>query len=605
MAYYGGGGGYSRGGRGGGGDYGYGGGRGGRGRSDYDGGYGRGRGYGGGRGRGRGYGHGPPAPYSGGGGGDYNEQATLTSKLNPEYYDRESGYGREGDGQDPNDRKRMVKDVTICIDFIRGYCPKANRCPKPHTDYVESIDEREILSKAKFCHDFQNKGLCQRAGCRFLHVTRREEDEFLLTGSIPDTVFERMKLWMNEMGVPGEDDNYYGFGDNDGGGFGRGGRGGRGRGGRGGGRGGRGGGGFGQKRSYDAMGGGYDNPTKRGRGGGGRGGKHAMSQPVTYGNICVDYLKGTCAKDTGCQLQHLETVEDPEDRMGLIKQVFCHDFQNGTCRREFCKFIHASRQEEGFFRENGYFPPSMNARNRDKLFYSDICLDYLRSQCIRGASCHFKHVDKVEVYSERLCLSRSIFCHDYQEGTCTRYPCKMVHTTQENEHYFIETGYFPDNLRANQARASNAPSKPNPNVSRIAENVCREFVKRQCMRGSACKFYHPSPQELEVLLTQQAKPTPQHRPAPPPPQQRAGPGPTAGAAANPPESGVKEVENTALKSRVNQLERLLADACYCMTLAVGDQNPAISSLMKTITDMAPESALANQTDEGGANTETQ
>ena len=53
-------------------------------------------------------------------------------------------------------------------------------------------------------------------------------------------------------------------------------------------------------------------------------------------------------------------------------------------------------------------------------------------------------------------------------------------------------------------------------------------------------------------------------------------------------------ENALLKNRVNQLERLLADACYCMTLAVGDQNPAISSLMKTISELAPESALANQ-----------
>jgi len=58
-------------------------------------------------------------------------------------------------------------------------------------------------------------------------------------------------------------------------------------------------------------------------------------------------------------------------------------------------------------------------------------------------------------------------------------------------------------------------------------------------------------------------------------------------------------ENALLKNRVNQLERLLADACYCMTLAVGDQNPAISSLMKTISELAPESALANQVASGG------
>ena len=60
------------------------------------------------------------------------------------------------------------------------------------------------------------------------------------------------------------------------------------------------------------------------------------------------------------------------------------------------------------------------------------------------------------------------------------------------------------------------------------------------------------------------------------------------------------VEKDALKSRVNQLERLLADACYCMTLAVGDQNPSISALMKTISEMAPESSLANQSEGSGA-----
>lgn len=393
---------------------------------------------------------------------------------------------------------------------------------------------------------------------------------------------------------------------------------------------GRGGGsGYQQKRSYDSMSGGRDGGDWRGTakffrgagggrgrgGGGGYGSKHSNSLPVTYENICVDFLKGTCAKAGRCLLVHAETIEETEIRVGLIKQVFCHDFQNGTCNRGFCKFIHASREEEGFFLENGYFPPSMNARNREKLFYSDICLDFLRSQCIRGSSCNYKHVENVELYSERLCLSRSIFCHDFQDGNCTRQPCKMVHTSKESEKYFLDTGHFPRNLHAHpppstQYSATNA--KHNPALSRIAQNVCREFVKRQCTRGSSCKFYHPTPQELEVLLSQQnstgggggggigggggggmgggggggivGKPQ-----SPAPPQQTSVPGPSG-----------EPVDNTALKSRVNQLERLLADACYCMTLAVGDQNPAISTLMKTISDMAPESSLANQADAAGA-----
>lgn len=356
---------------------------------------------------------------------------------------------------------------------------------------------------------------------------------------------------------------------------------------------GRGGGGFGQKRSYDSMGddGGYQSKFSRGgRGRGGAGQKHSSSLPVTFENVCVDFLKGTCGKGSNCLLMHHETIEDLEMREGLIKQVFCHDFQNGTCGREFCKYIHASRQEEGFFLENGYFPPSMNARNKEKLFYSDICLDFLRSQCIRGTRCTYKHVDHVEDYNERLCLARSIFCHDFQDGNCTRYPCKMVHASKDDEQHFIDTGSFPQTLRAHRV-SSGFSSKPNPSLGRIAENVCREFVKRQCTRGSACKFYHPTPQELEVLLSQQGKTINKTSGStgvtqPPLPSSASG---SAAAAADTPAP-----ENTALKSRVNQLERLLADACYCMTLAVGDQNPAISTLMKTISDMAPESSLANQ-----------
>ena len=78
----------------------------------------------------------------------------------------------------------------------------------------------------------------------------------------------------------------------------------------------------------------------------------------------------------------------------------------------------------------------------------------------------------------------------------------------------------------------------------------------------------------------------------------------AGGAAEERQAGGLPAENDVLKSRVNQLERLLADACYCMTLAVGDQNPAISTLMKTISDLAPESALANQASTSETTTST-
>lgn len=168
------------------------------------------------------------------GGGDAGQ-----SRVNPEYYQKERGYGYEGtrtsaidESDNPAAKRRKVDSVSICVDFVRGHCSRGAKCVKPHVDFVESIDEREIMAKVKFCHDFQNRGMCSRGGCKFLHVTRREEDEFLLTGTIPQTVFERMKEWST-----GDDTRF--IAPSDGGGGGGMGRG-RGRG-RGGGRGGMGG----------------------------------------------------------------------------------------------------------------------------------------------------------------------------------------------------------------------------------------------------------------------------------------------------------------------------------------------------------------------------
>ena len=533
------------------------------------------------------YGYGDGEGASGSSGGAY---------YNPEYYDKETGYGYEGtrisaidSGEDQYAKKRKIMNVTVCVDYIRGFCSKGTRCPKPHVDYVESIDDREILSKLKFCHDFQNRGMCGRTKeCKFLHVTRREEDEFLLTGTIPQTVFNRMREWNTES-------NLYNSFEGDGGFAGRkrshsdmysgGGGGYPGR------RGGgpfssRGGGGFSSRGGggFSSRGGGG---RGRGRGGRGRGQVgHPNSQPVTFENYCIDYLKGTCAKGSLCYLKHVETIDNPDDRHGIVKQVFCHDFQNDRCKRPFCKYVHALRSEETFFLENGYFPPAMNARNREKLFFSNACLDFLRNQCIRGSSCHFNHLQKIEDQSERVCLSRSIFCHDFQEGECMRSNCKMLHTSQQDEQYFLDTGMLPDHLRGgDKSTDDNSGGSGSANMSKLAANVCREYVKNMCTREK-CRFYHPPPNELEKILSY---------------MNTSDSGPSSTNAATFAASDALHQKNQeltseleALKTRNKQLERLLADACYCMTLAVGDQNPAIAQLMKTISEMAPESALARQ-----------
>ena len=509
--------------------------------------------------------------------------ATGPARVNPEYYRKERGYGYEGtrtsaidESENPAAKRRKVESVSICFDFVRGHCARGVDCAKPHVNFVESIDEREIMSKVKFCHDFQNRGTCSRGGCKFLHVTRHEEDEFLLTGIIPQSVFERMKDWStsDELNLT---DPYSVDGEERGGGRGRGrGGGARGRG--------RGGGAFGfGGGAYDTGGYDYNMPyyearQMRQRSTSNSGGGPSYSQPVTIGNYCIDFLKGMCSKSTTCSLKHVDTIDDPEERSGLVKQVFCHDFQNNSCHRPFCKYLHSTQEEEKTFLEEGFFPPSLNARNREKLFFSDLCIDFLRSQCVRGTRCNFKHLSKVESFNERISLSRSIFCRDFQEQGCTRYNCKLIHTKRQDEQYFLRTGTLPDHLCLTAG-----PS--NVDVSHLANiNVCREFVKNKCNRGGMCKFYHPTPTELQSLLSSSGGVHSR---------------PTGGGEPSEDEFVVLLRENNTLKERISQLERLLADACHCITLAVGDQNPAISALMKTIADMAPSSSLANQPDGQG------
>ena len=525
-----------------------------------------GGGYGGGGGNMRGGGY--------FGGGDAGMPAGQPRVGGTDY----AGYGY---GYENPAKRRRVDDVSICVDFVRGHCTRGAKCNKPHVDFVESIDERETVAKVKFCHDFQNRGACSRGGCKFLHVTRREEDEFLLTGTIPQAVFARMKEWST-----GDDPTF--VSPEDGGGGGGGGGRGRGRGRGGGGM----GGGRGRGRGGGWGGGGYDGgygqadysmpyyetraPPPRQRSSSSS--APSFGQPVTFGNYCIDYLKGTCSKSEGCSLKHVETVDNPEDRTGLVKQVFCHDFQNNLCNRPFCKYIHGTQEEERNFMEQGYFSPSLKSRNSEKLFFSDMCIDFLRSQCVRGSSCNYKHVSKVEYFNERIALSRSIFCRDFQEQGCTRYNCKLIHTKRQDEQYFLRTGTLPDHLCL-----TGGPG--NVDVSHLAGNVCREFVKNKCNRGGMCKFYHPTPVELQSLLSSSGGV-----------QSR----PTGGGEPAEDEFIVLLRENNTLKERISQLERLLADACHCITLAVGDQNPAIASLMKTIAEMAPSSSLANQPEKGGA-----
>ena len=551
--------------------------------------------------------------------------------VNPEYYDHYDHVGSLpiDDYADPLTKKRKLMNMSVCVDHLRGYCPKGPRCNKAHTDRVISLDERETMAKAKFCHDFQNRGICSRGTCRFLHVTRREEDEFLLTGVIPATVFDRAE----DQSSNSSQFRYTSFSSEV--------RGGRGSG-RGGGRGavrGRGGGGgYGMgggggpsrgfnpyppyQQSFDYGGGGggggggpypydYNNwrewDIPQNRQGNSRYGHHSqnrgVTQALTYSNYCVDFLKRTCMKGSNCRLIHVDIVEDMDDREAIVKNLFCHDFQNKRCPRQYCKYIHANFDEQKVFVEQGYFSDSLCSRNMSKMFFCDICIDFLRSQCTRGSNCQYRHVACVEEKDERICLTRSLFCHDHQETVCHRPSCKLLHTSKEDEDYFLQTGLLPTHLHGDKAGGAPVDSA----LKAIKDNVCRDYVKGICGRGSTCKFYHPSEEEIKQIVSYQSnKGVPGQTPffnssnkgipgqTPffnSPGYSSSGPG-NFGGVSNEEYDKVKK-ENSDLKDRVQQLERLLADACHCITLAVGDSNPAVQTLLQSLAGMAPESSLAS------------
>lgn len=77
------------------------------------------------------------------------------------------------------------------------------------------------------------------------------------------------------------------------------------------------------------------------------------------GEICRDYLRGTCTRGSKCKYSHVSSGD--ASLAGLSFRTdkpieFCHDFQNGRCNRPTCKYIHCSKEEEEEFRRSGKLP---------------------------------------------------------------------------------------------------------------------------------------------------------------------------------------------------------------------------------------------------------
>lgn len=100
-----------------------------------------------------------------------------------------------------------------------------------------------------------------------------------------------------------------------------------------------------------------------------------------------------------------------------------------------------------------------------------ICRDYVRNTCSRGDSCKYRHPQQ-----------KCVFCHDYQNGKCSRVGCAFVHCSRDDEEYYNQYGVLPPHLA----------ELPNTNLYNSDHSdvpICKDFLKGECLRN-ICKFRH-------------------------------------------------------------------------------------------------------------------
>lgn len=181
----------------------------------------------------------------------------------------------------------------LCRDFKKGDCRRGERCIYHHP-------------KLDVCRDYQFRE-CTRHDCRFVHVTKAEEEKFEGSGIIPPHVHNGPFKNISHP-PPAGSGGYNGI--------------------------------LG-KRAYSAMSGAPPPPPL------------PVYGQENSGEICRDFEKGDCRRGARCKFFH-------------PKLVICRDFQKGKCERDNCRFLHMSQDEEKTYDGNGIVPDRIDKEKLQK-----------------------------------------------------------------------------------------------------------------------------------------------------------------------------------------------------------------------------------------------
>ncbi|KAH7624416.1 hypothetical protein Ndes2526B_g00614 [Nannochloris sp. 'desiccata'] len=125
-------------------------------------------------------------------------------------------------------------------------------------------------------------------------------------------------------------------------------------------------------------------------------------------------------------------------------------------------------------------PPAMQQEEPKR----QICFDFTKNQCSRGANCKFSHDLNliIEVNSQEKGI-----CFDFLKGTCSRGPlCRFSHDLRNLQAANSNSNILGSfgNHTPPQNDLISASNRPNTSP------ICYDFVKNQCSRGPECKYSH-------------------------------------------------------------------------------------------------------------------